>query len=159
MYDSAHLGHARNYVTFDVIRRIMSDYFNYDVFSVMNITDIDDKIITRARKEYLFGNYVGSNPIVTQEMLEDVKSSVVADIAKCNKKMQEVAVDEEKSEAERNGEKQLLQKRVVVAEAFLKDFVSFNVGTSSQPLLEKAKDSFVEQLDQKLGGTEKNMLF
>lgn len=30
-YDSSHLGHARNYVTFDIIRRILTDYFNYDV--------------------------------------------------------------------------------------------------------------------------------
>ncbi|KAJ2816066.1 Cysteine--tRNA ligase, cytoplasmic, partial [Coemansia sp. 'formosensis'] len=31
VYDAAHIGHARNYVTFDTIRRIMEDYFNYDV--------------------------------------------------------------------------------------------------------------------------------
>ena len=43
------LGHARAYVTFDIVRRILSDYFGYDVFWVMNITDIDDKIILRAR--------------------------------------------------------------------------------------------------------------
>jgi cysteinyl-tRNA synthetase len=41
-YDSSHLGHARNYVSFDVIRRILSDHFNYDLFCVMNITDVDD---------------------------------------------------------------------------------------------------------------------
>jgi hypothetical protein len=41
-YDSSHLGHARNYVTFDVIRRILTDHFNYDMFCVMNITDVDD---------------------------------------------------------------------------------------------------------------------
>jgi len=35
---------ARNYVSFDILRRIMTDYFNYDVFYVMNITDIDDKV-------------------------------------------------------------------------------------------------------------------
>lgn len=35
---------ARNYVTQDVLRRIMTDYFGYDVHFVMNITDIDDKV-------------------------------------------------------------------------------------------------------------------
>ena len=34
---------ARNYVIFDVIRRILSDHFHYDLFCVMNITDVDDK--------------------------------------------------------------------------------------------------------------------
>ncbi|KAF8322164.1 hypothetical protein DL93DRAFT_2050709 [Clavulina sp. PMI_390] len=53
VYDSSHLGHARNYVTQDILRRIMVDYFGYDVHFVMNITDIDDKIITRARYQYL----------------------------------------------------------------------------------------------------------
>ena len=35
---------VRNYVTQDILRRIMSDYFGYDVHFVMNITDIDDKV-------------------------------------------------------------------------------------------------------------------
>ena len=50
VYDSAHVGHARNYVNFDVLRRVMSEYFSYDVRFVMNVTDIDDKIIMRAHK-------------------------------------------------------------------------------------------------------------
>jgi cysteinyl-tRNA synthetase len=53
VYDAAHIGHARNYMTFDIIRRILRDYFNYDITYVMNITDIDDKIILRARQGHL----------------------------------------------------------------------------------------------------------
>ena len=48
VYDSAHIGHARTYISFDIVRRIMRDYFKYNVTFVMNITDIDDKIIKRA---------------------------------------------------------------------------------------------------------------
>lgn len=44
VYDDAHLGHARNYVSTDIIRRIMRDYFKFDVRFVMNITDVDDKV-------------------------------------------------------------------------------------------------------------------
>ncbi|KAL8441893.1 hypothetical protein Emag_006815 [Eimeria magna] len=51
VYDAAHMGHARTYVAFDVIRRILSDYFGYDVNMVMNITDIDDKIIARSQEQ------------------------------------------------------------------------------------------------------------
>jgi cysteinyl-tRNA synthetase len=40
------MGHARNYVTQDILRRILSDYFGYDIHFVMNITDIDDKVDT-----------------------------------------------------------------------------------------------------------------
>jgi hypothetical protein len=44
VYDHSHLGHARNYVSTDIIRRILMHYFEYDVKFVMNITDIDDKV-------------------------------------------------------------------------------------------------------------------
>jgi cysteinyl-tRNA synthetase len=51
VYDSAHLGHARTYLTFDIIRRILCNYFHYDVNLCMNITDIDDKIIQRSNEQ------------------------------------------------------------------------------------------------------------
>jgi cysteinyl-tRNA synthetase len=44
VYDYSHLGHARNYVSTDIIRRILVHYFGYNVKFVMNITDIDDKV-------------------------------------------------------------------------------------------------------------------
>jgi len=50
VYSDAHIGHARTYVAFDVIRR----YFEYKgnkVFYVQNITDVDDKIIAAANKQ------------------------------------------------------------------------------------------------------------
>ncbi|KAH8910068.1 hypothetical protein BR93DRAFT_943882 [Coniochaeta sp. PMI_546] len=53
-YDDAHLGHARNYVSTDIIRRIMRDYFRLPIKFVMNITDVDDKIILRARQQHFF---------------------------------------------------------------------------------------------------------
>ena len=48
MYDESHMGHARTYVTFDIMKRIMTDYFGMNVKLCMNITDIDDKIIRKA---------------------------------------------------------------------------------------------------------------
>lgn len=45
-------------MTFDIIRRVLSDYFGYEVFFVQNVTDIDDKIIKRARQRYLFEQYL-----------------------------------------------------------------------------------------------------
>lgn len=61
VYDASHMGHARyahaspelprpltrgrrNYMTQDIMRRILRDYFGYDVQFVMNITDVDDKV-------------------------------------------------------------------------------------------------------------------
>ena len=58
VYDSSHIGHARNYVTFDIVRRVLEDYFGYNVTFVMNITDVDDKIIFRARRNFLFERFM-----------------------------------------------------------------------------------------------------
>ncbi|KAK6102952.1 cysteine--tRNA ligase [Brugia pahangi] len=57
VYDSSHIGHARAYLSFDILRRVLQDYFGYDIQYIMNITDIDDKIIKRARQLYLLENY------------------------------------------------------------------------------------------------------
>ncbi|KAF2760585.1 hypothetical protein EJ05DRAFT_484297 [Pseudovirgaria hyperparasitica] len=57
VYEDAHLGHAKNYVSTDIIRRIMKDYFGFQVKFVMNTTDIDDKIIVSARQQYLFARF------------------------------------------------------------------------------------------------------
>ncbi|MET1129266.1 MAG: cysteine--tRNA ligase [Thermoproteota archaeon] len=50
VYDYTHLGHARTYVAFDIIKRYLM-VRGYNVIHVQNITDIDDKIINRAREE------------------------------------------------------------------------------------------------------------
>ena len=46
-YSDAHIGHARTYVAFDIMRRYL-EYKGYEVLYVQNITDIDDKIIKAA---------------------------------------------------------------------------------------------------------------
>ncbi|KAF9218788.1 hypothetical protein BS17DRAFT_719552 [Gyrodon lividus] len=75
VYDASHMGHARNYVTQDILRRIMSDYFGYDVHFVMNITDIDDKIILRARQNHLFDNFRSQTSSLTPELLAKVQGA------------------------------------------------------------------------------------
>ncbi|OHB17585.1 MAG: cysteine--tRNA ligase [Parcubacteria group bacterium RIFCSPLOWO2_01_FULL_40_65] len=49
VYDYSHVGHARTYIIFDVIAKYLR-YKGYKVKFVMNITDIDDKIIQRANE-------------------------------------------------------------------------------------------------------------
>lgn len=50
-YDDAHIGHGRCYVSFDVVKRLLS-FYGYEVIYCRNFTDIDDKLIFRAEKEY-----------------------------------------------------------------------------------------------------------
>ena len=49
-YDEVHLGHARAYVTFDIVKRHLQNR-GYKVLHVQNFTDIDDKIIKRAAEK------------------------------------------------------------------------------------------------------------
>ncbi|KZC10167.1 PREDICTED: cysteine--tRNA ligase, cytoplasmic [Dufourea novaeangliae] len=73
VYDASHMGHARSYISFDILRRVISDYFGYDILYVMNITDIDDKIIKRARQNYLYQQYI-EEAHTLDEILDDAKS-------------------------------------------------------------------------------------
>ncbi len=50
VYDHCHIGHARSAVVFDIMRRYLN-YRGLDVLYVRNFTDIDDKIINRAKQE------------------------------------------------------------------------------------------------------------
>ena len=70
VYDASHMGHARTYLSFDILRRVMTNYFGYDVFYVMNITDVDDKIIRRARQGHLYQLYLEKNHPL-ERVLED----------------------------------------------------------------------------------------
>uniref|UniRef100_UPI003703AD53 class I tRNA ligase family protein n=1 Tax=Parasynechococcus sp. TaxID=3101203 RepID=UPI003703AD53 len=50
VYDLCHLGHARSYINWDVLRRYLI-WRGLDVTFVQNFTDIDDKILNRAAEE------------------------------------------------------------------------------------------------------------
>jgi cysteinyl-tRNA synthetase len=75
VYDYSHLGHARGAVAFDVIR----NYFirkGYKVTYVRNFTDVDDKIINRAKQEGITAEDVAHKYI--QAYHEDMKRLGVA---------------------------------------------------------------------------------
>jgi cysteinyl-tRNA synthetase len=50
-YDDVHLGHARAYVAFDIIKRHLTKR-HYEVNHVQNFTDVDDKIIKKANEQH-----------------------------------------------------------------------------------------------------------
>lgn len=51
VYSESHLGHALTYVRADLFRNVLRSLFGIRLTTVMNITDIDDKILAKAREE------------------------------------------------------------------------------------------------------------
>ncbi len=50
VYDCAHVGNFRAFLTYDVLKRVLT-YLGYDVDHICNLTDVDDKIIKRCERE------------------------------------------------------------------------------------------------------------
>ena len=48
VYRDADLGDARTYISLDIMRRIMTEYFAYDVKFVMDIIDVDSSITRKS---------------------------------------------------------------------------------------------------------------
>jgi cysteinyl-tRNA synthetase len=69
VYDQSHIGHARTYLAYDIIARYLRAK-GYSLFYLMNITDVDDKIINKA-------NTLNRDPLTlasefTKEFLQDM---------------------------------------------------------------------------------------
>ena len=71
VYDSCHIGHLRTFLSFDFIVKSFKA-LNYDVHYVRNITDVDDKIIAKAKSEKTSPSAISEKYI--QEMHEDFSS-------------------------------------------------------------------------------------
>lgn len=82
VYDEPHIGHARSAYVFDVIRRYLK-YRKYNVKFVRNVTDVDDKIIDKARKDYKGEDLNSAVAKVSKKYLdsyhEDMKSLGIDD--------------------------------------------------------------------------------
>ena len=70
VYDAPHLGHGMSIVTYDVIRKYL-EYAGYEVQFVTNFTDIDDKMIERAKMRSI------SVAQLAEEMIAEVKKQYV----------------------------------------------------------------------------------
>ena len=71
VYDHAHIGHARTYLAYDVIARYLR-YKGFSLFYLMNITDVDDKIIERAKQRKINPLELSKN--FNKEFLDDMFS-------------------------------------------------------------------------------------
>jgi len=62
VYDESHIGHARTIIVFDVLRKYLESK-KIDVYFIQNFTDVDDKIINKAKSENMTAQEVSAKYI------------------------------------------------------------------------------------------------
>ncbi len=92
VYNDMHLGHARTYIAFDVIRRWL-EFSGYEVNFVQNHTDIDDKIIKKANQENVSFEEITNKYIKrTQEDLDKLQVKAPTFMPKATDYISEIIV-------------------------------------------------------------------
>lgn len=79
VYDYSHLGHARTYICFDIIIKYLRQK-GYEVFYLQNITDLDDRIISRAIEKKVFWKDLSRK--FEKEYLKDMKTLNINSVTK-----------------------------------------------------------------------------
>jgi len=79
VYDYSHLGHAKLFITFDIFVKYLR-HLGFDVFYLQNITDIDDKIIARAREKGVLPKDLAL--AFEKEYLKDIKALGINSVSK-----------------------------------------------------------------------------
>src|SRR3989338_2399023 len=85
VYDEPHIGHLRSAYVFDVMRRYL-EYSVYKVTFIRNVTDVDDKIIDKARQ---------NSP---EDLLVEVKNVSEKYLADYKKDLEKLGIQEPKKE-------------------------------------------------------------
>jgi len=79
VYDFPHIGHARTYIVFDAFVKFLRQK-KFNVFYLQNITDIDDKIIDRAKERKITPKKLAV--LFEKEYLKDMKNLKVDSVTK-----------------------------------------------------------------------------
>ncbi|OON14295.1 cysteine--tRNA ligase, partial [Opisthorchis viverrini] len=128
VYDVSHMGHAR----------VLKDYFLFDVVYVLNITDVDDKIIKRARQNHLFGEYV---------KMDNDLVGVYSDISEAIRTLKK------KSTCDPDPDKREYFRKEVDRLIGLLSSQPPNGGDAVAYLINHARDAIADVLDQKHGAS------
>src|SRR5579859_6865769 len=89
VYKPSHIGHMVGPVIFDTVKRYLT-YLDYEVTFVVNITDVDDKLIVRAKE-------LGTT-------VKDLAEKMTADYIECLRKLNVIGIDRMPKATEHIGE-------------------------------------------------------
>lgn len=154
VYDVAHMGHARAYLTFDILRRIMQDYFGYELLYQINITDIDDKIILRSRQNKLFSDFLIE---MESKSIQEVHAIVDSAVKAAGQKLRNNAPSEPAADSPLK-DKQEFEKLSQEHDLKLKQYeelvAKVQAATDSKDqLMQAARDPMMAALDKAKGHT------
>ena len=149
------MGHARTYLSMDILRRILEDYFSYEVFLQLNVTDVDDKIIMKARRNKLVADYTAAATDFNT-VKADVAEAATAFGAKLKKKLAELEVPCETKREEEERVNDLLPQQKFKVERFADTRSKIDAavaagGTDPKPLIAAASECLADALDAKKG--------
>jgi len=154
VYAPAHLGHARSYVTFDMMRRLFTDYFGYQVHFVENITDVDDKIIKRARQNFLVDEYLKDNSD-DKVLRKDITAAFGRALKKHDQSLAEIK--EKLTTTKDSRFKKTLDNQIMEGgakkELTVKDHEKFQAATDREGMLKYGRSVLAEAIDSEKKAT------
>ncbi|XP_022114534.2 cysteine--tRNA ligase, cytoplasmic [Pieris rapae] len=149
VYDASHMGHARSYISFDILRRVLCNYFGYDILFVMNITDIDDKIIKRARQNYLYEKYIEED-----KSLDNLLNDSTTVLSYYEEVVNNTADQDKRSSLQKLFEN--VAKAINELKLAVESKNEGKISIAKNEMLKSAKDPFSEWLDSKYGAEVKD---
>ena len=156
MLAPSHMGDARTFITFDIIRNILEHYFGFRVNLVMNITDVDDKIILRARQNHLLSAYLAQHAKQPDaaKLAGDIEAAFTSALGKREAKVaaakQEVASAKDKH---RKDCAEMLKGELVKLDNVRRDYAEYQTLSDETQRLKLAKGVLSEQLDAAQGSS------
>jgi len=164
VYDATHLGHARTYLSFDILRRILEDYFGYNLFVCMNITDVEDKIIRKACETHLFETHYkaeGGSPL-TADLVDSLKKAWEFHIGELEKHVDKLSVAYAAKVAKQkqqhpdkdvlpDPELELFKQKIAEARASQARFDTAKVGDPALGWLQMSRAAYSEYLNKTEG--------
>ena len=155
VYSVSHMGHARTFLCFDILRRILEKYFRFNVLFQMNITDIDDKIILTARKHELLKQFrEASHPF---ELVMQKLQRLLSDEEEKLTRKKETMILEKPADSSREFaeyDTQLKQIDLKIEQLLrVKERMESGQINLSDPLIDLGKDLLMNALDAEKGST------
>ena len=154
VYSVSHMGHARTFLCFDILRRILEKYFRYNVLFQMNITDIDDKIILTARKNELLKQFFAEKH--SQEFVTDKLHLLIAEEetklgSRRQKMVMEKPAESSREFAEYDTQLKQIELKIEQLSAVKRELTASS--RTAESVIDLGKDLFMNALDAEKGAS------